>query len=44
MVSLAQVFVEFVVKNPAYVLGEPIASELFIEKLDGFVRGLPTFA
>ncbi|XP_064615515.1 trafficking protein particle complex subunit 1-like [Liolophura sinensis] len=38
------IFVEYVVKNPLCALGEPIASELFKQKLDDYIRGLPVFA
>ncbi|XP_035674032.1 trafficking protein particle complex subunit 1-like [Branchiostoma floridae] len=40
----SSIYVEYVVKNPLYELGQPIESELFKAKLDNFVRGLPMFA
>jgi trafficking protein particle complex subunit 1 len=39
----ADVFVDFVVKNPLYVRGTPILSELFLTKLDAYVQSLPCF-
>ncbi|XP_039356012.1 trafficking protein particle complex subunit 1 isoform X2 [Mauremys reevesii] len=40
----SNIYVEFVVKNPLCSLSEPIQSELFRAKLDGFIRGLPFFS
>lgn len=37
------VYVEYVVKNPTWERGEPIASDLFKCKLDEFVRESPLF-
>lgn len=37
------VFIEYVVKNPLYTRGKVIESELFITKLDDFVRALACF-
>ena len=44
LTMILQVYVEYVIKNPAHVLGEPITSELFYEKLDAHVRALPAFS
>lgn len=38
-----QIYVEYAVKNPMYILGQPIESELFGVKLDELVRGSPLF-
>ncbi|TRY64385.1 hypothetical protein TCAL_04024 [Tigriopus californicus] len=38
-----QIYVEYAVKNPMYVLGQPIESELFGVKLDDLVRASPLF-
>jgi|SRR6218665_1778892 len=40
----SQIYVEYVVKNPACIQGQPITSELFKTKLDEFVRGQQIFA
>ncbi|XP_037743555.1 trafficking protein particle complex subunit 1 [Chelonia mydas] len=40
----SNIYVEFVVKNPLCSMSEPIQSELFRTKLDGFIRGLPFFS
>lgn len=37
------VFVEYVVKNPLYTRGNVIKSDLFITKLDDYIRALPCF-
>ncbi|PIK48632.1 putative trafficking protein particle complex subunit 1 [Apostichopus japonicus] len=37
------IYVEYVVKNPLCSLNAPIKSELFKEKLDTYIRGLPAF-
>lgn len=37
------VYVECVVKNPLYTRGSEIKSELFLTKLDDYVRALPCF-
>ena len=34
----AKVFVEYVIKNPMYKIGQPIESDLFDAKLDEFIR------
>lgn len=39
----SEIYVEFVVKNPLYVRGSPIKSELFQSKLDAYVESLPCF-
>lgn len=39
----SEVYVEFVVKNPLYKKGTIIKSELFLSKLDAYVRSLPCF-
>ncbi|XP_062521493.1 trafficking protein particle complex subunit 1-like [Corticium candelabrum] len=39
-----QVYIEYVVKNPLCPHGQPIDSELFISKLDAFMRGLTIFS
>lgn len=39
----SQIYVEYVVKNPACVQGQPITSELFRTKLDEYIRSLPIF-
>lgn len=38
------IYVEYVVKNPLLDPREPITSEIFAQKLDDYVRGLPIFA
>jgi len=43
-VLFLQIYVEYVVKNPACDMTSPIESELFQTKLDEFVRALPIFA
>lgn len=40
----AEIFVKFAVRNPLCVMGEPIASELFKNKLDSFIKQTPNFA
>jgi len=40
----SQIFVEYVVKNPACDQTQPISSELFKSKLDEYIRSLPVFA
>ncbi|XP_062610122.1 trafficking protein particle complex subunit 1-like [Saccostrea cucullata] len=37
------IYVEYVIRNPQCELGQPITSELFQNKLDEYVRGLPIF-
>jgi hypothetical protein len=37
------VFVEYVIKNPMYKLGETIKCELFIESVQKEIRSLPAF-
>lgn len=39
----ATVFVEYVVKNPLYHRGDPICSDMFLSKLDTYIRSLPCF-
>eukprot|EP01137_Pigoraptor_chileana_P001124 Opistho-2@38288 len=39
----SQIYVETLVKNPVYKLGDPIDSELFKSKLNAFVTALPYF-
>lgn len=39
----AKVFVEYVIKNPMYVLGSEISSELFETKLDEYVKASSFF-
>lgn len=39
----AKVFVEYVIKNPLYSIGEPITSELFDSRLDEFVKSSSIF-
>ena len=43
MLRVWQIYVEFVVRNPACVQGQPITSELFRTKLDEYIRSLPIF-
>ncbi|KAG2468106.1 TPPC1 protein, partial [Polypterus senegalus] len=43
-ISKDELFVEYVVKNPLCSMNEPIQSELFCTKLDGFIRSLPFFS
>ena len=39
----SRVYVEFVVKNPLYIRGTPIKSQLFVDKLDAYIKSLPCF-
>ena len=39
----SQVYVEYAVKNPMYIPGEPITAELFTTKLDEVVRASSLF-
>ena len=39
----SKIYVEYVVKNPLYQLGEWIDSELFSSELDAFVQKLPCY-
>jgi trafficking protein particle complex subunit 1 len=39
----SDVFVDYVVKNPLYVRGTRIQSDLFLSKLDAYVQSLPCF-
>ncbi|XP_067005404.1 trafficking protein particle complex subunit 1 [Anabrus simplex] len=39
----SQIYVEYVVKNPACSLKEPIKSELFKSKLDALIKQSPVF-
>lgn len=39
----SEVYVQYVVKNPLYVRGTQIKSDLFTTKLDAYVRNLPCF-
>lgn len=39
----ADIFVEYVIRNPLYVTGTPIVSDLFTSKLDAFVQALSCF-
>ncbi|PXF40900.1 Trafficking protein particle complex subunit 1 [Gracilariopsis chorda] len=39
----AEVYVEYAIKNPLYVKGSKIDYELFLSKLDSYVRSLPCF-
>jgi hypothetical protein len=43
IILVVQIFVEYVIKNAAYNIGEPIEIEMFQEKLDAFVKALPFF-
>lgn len=36
----ARIFVEYVVRNPLVIPGEPVKSELFTAKLDDYVQNL----
>lgn len=38
-----KVFVEYVIKNPMYVLGQPVDCELFDNKLDEYVKSASFF-
>eukprot|EP00026_Physarum_polycephalum_P002574 Phypoly_transcript_02581.p4 GENE.Phypoly_transcript_02581~~Phypoly_transcript_02581.p4 ORF type:complete len:144 (+),score=30.30 Phypoly_transcript_02581:2304-2735(+) len=38
------IYVEYVVKNPLYKLGDVIKCELFISSLQKFIKNLPSFA
>uniref|UniRef100_A0A8C4RBF0 Trafficking protein particle complex subunit n=1 Tax=Eptatretus burgeri TaxID=7764 RepID=A0A8C4RBF0_EPTBU len=42
--AYSTIYVDFVVRNPLCSLDEPIQSELFKQKIDAFVRGLPFFS
>ncbi|KAM6949073.1 trafficking protein particle complex subunit 1 [Aplochiton taeniatus] len=37
-------YVEYIVKNPLCILGEPLQSELFNTRLDSFIRALPFYS
>ncbi|KAJ4462834.1 putative trafficking protein particle complex 1 [Paratrimastix pyriformis] len=37
-------YVEYVIKNPLYKLGDRIDCELFVTRLDSYLRSLPCFA
>lgn len=39
----AKIFVEYVIKNPLYVMGEPINNELFDARLDEFIKSCSFF-
>jgi hypothetical protein len=39
----SQIYVEYVVKNPACIDGQAVTSELFRTKLDEYIRALPIF-
>lgn len=39
----SEVYVEYVVKNPLYLRGTAIKSQMFSEKLDAYVKSLPCF-
>jgi len=38
-----KVFVEYVIKNPMYVMGQPVECELFDNKLDEYVKSASFF-
>ncbi|XP_071950229.1 trafficking protein particle complex subunit 1-like isoform X2 [Antedon mediterranea] len=40
----SNIYVEYVVKNPMCALDKPIESEIFLSKLDTFIRDLPAYS
>ncbi|KAI3376086.1 hypothetical protein L3Q82_016386 [Scortum barcoo] len=42
--SVSQLYVEYIVKNPACVLGQSLDSDLFSSRLDAFIRALPFYS
>jgi hypothetical protein len=43
VLTAEQIYVEYVVKNAAYNIGDPIEIETFQERLDAFVKALPFY-
>jgi len=39
----SNIYVEYVVKNPLYKMGDRIDCEVFVSRLDAYLRGLPCF-
>lgn len=39
----ADIYVQYVVRNPLYIHGSPIISDVFTAKLDAYIQSLPCF-